>query len=254
MENQNYYEEIEVDIKELIGVILKKFWVIFIITVLAAIVAFTYSKFRITPQYESTTQIYILSKSDDANRVTYSDLQVGSQLTNDYMALVKSRPVLETVISELNLAVSNKSFAKMIEVSNPSNTRIISITARYSDPQIAKEIVDKIRDASAEHIKQIMDIEDVNIVEEGNIPMQKVSPNILQNTLIGGILGGIVATLIVLVIYFLDDTIKSSDDVERYLGLSVLGSIPIQTNEVTSRGKKNRRGVKRKKTHKKPKK
>ena len=118
MENQNYYEEIEVDIKELIGVILKKFWVIFIITVLAAIVAFTYSKFRITPQYESTTQIYILSKSDDANRVTYSDLQVGSQLTNDYMALVKSRPVLETVISELNLDVNNKSFAKMIEVSN----------------------------------------------------------------------------------------------------------------------------------------
>ena len=90
------------------------------------------------------------------------------------MALVKSRPVLETVISELNLDVNNKSFAKMIEVSNPTNTRIISITARYSDPVIAKEIVDKIRDTSAEHIKQIMDIEEVNIVE-GNIPMQKVS-------------------------------------------------------------------------------
>ncbi|NLJ89822.1 MAG: protein-tyrosine kinase [Clostridiales bacterium] len=243
MDNQNYYEEIEIDIKELIGVVLKRFWIIFIVTLVTAIIAFTYSKFRITPQYESTTQIYILSKSEDAERVTYSDLQVGSQLTNDYMALVKSRPVLETVISDLNLDVTNKEFANKIEVSNPSNTRIISITARYSDPEVAKEIVDKIRDVSSEHIKKIMDIEEVNIVEEGNVPQNKVSPNILQNTIIGGILGGIITTLAILIIYFLDDSIKTADDVERYLGLSVLGTIPLQEGETLSKGRKKKKST-----------
>ncbi len=228
------------------GVVLKRFWLILIVTVLAAIIAFTYSKFGITPQYESTTQIYILSKGDDSDRVTYSDLQVGSQLTNDYMALVKSRPVLESVISNLSLNIPTKNFSNLINVSNPSNTRIINITVKYSDPVIAKQIADDLRDTSAEHIKNIMDIEEVNVVEEGNVPQGKVSPNVLLNTLIGGILGGIVATLVVLIIYFLDDTIKTPDDVEKYLGLSVLGSIPLQEGETVARGKKKKHSILRK--------
>ncbi len=91
-----------------------------------------------------------------------------------------------------------------------------------------------------------MDIEEVNVVEEGNVPQGKVSPNVLLNTLIGGILGGIVATLVVLIIYFLDDTIKTPDDVEKYLGLSVLGSIPLQEGETVARGKKKKHSILRK--------
>ena len=87
MDNQNY-EEIEVDIKELIMVLLKRAWIIIIATIFTGIIAFVISKFRIAPQYESTTKLYLLTNSD-SQTVTYSDLQVGSQLTNDYMALVK---------------------------------------------------------------------------------------------------------------------------------------------------------------------
>ncbi len=245
MENQsnydNYsYEEIEVDIKELIGVILRRIWIIFLVTLGTAIIAFLFTRFRITPQYESTTKIYLLAKNnDDSNRITTSDLQLGSQLTNDYIALVKSRPVLEEVISDLSLDISLKNFEQLIKVTNPDNTRIIDITVRYSDPNTAKLIADNIRDISSEQIKDIMDLEQVNIVEEGDISNDKVSPNIIQNTLIGGILGGILATLIILIIYFLDDTIKTPDDVERYLGLSVLGSIPLQEGEVVANRKKN---------------
>ena len=259
MENQsnydNYnYEEIEVDIKELIGVILKRIWIILLVAVATALVAFLFTKFRITPQYESSTKIYLIAKnSEDSNKITTSDLQLGSQLTNDYIALVKSRPVLEEVIADLNLDVSLKQFDELIKISNPDNTRIIDITVRYSSPETAKLIADSVRDISSEHIKDIMDLEQVNVVEEGNIARDKVSPNITQNTLIGGILGAIVATLVILIVYFLDDTIKTPDDVERYLGLSVLGSIPILEGEAVPKKKGRYNLLKRNKKKSNPK-
>ena len=255
MDNQHSYEyeEIEIDIKELIGIVLKKLWIIILVAVITAIVAFALSKFYISPQYESTTKIYLIAKNEDSNKITTSDLQLGSQLTNDYIALVKSRPVLEEVISELNLDISLKNFSEQIKVTNPDNTRIIDITARYSDPEKAKDIVDNVRTVSARHIKEIMDLEEVNIVEEGNLPIMPVSPNILQNTLIGGILGGILATLVILIAYFLDDTIKTPDDVERYLGLSVLGSIPLQEGETTSGRTKRKKGFFKSKKKRNPK-
>lgn len=238
MDNQNY-EEIEVDIKELIMVLLKRAWIIIIATIFTGIIAFAISKFRIAPQYESTTKLYLLANSD-SQTVTYSDLQVGSQLTNDYMALVKSRPVLEDTISELKLDVTTKQLTDLISVSNPANTRIIEITVKYTNPNTAKNIADMIRESSADHIKDIMDLEKINVVEEANIPRDKVSPNVTQNTLIGAILGAIVAVLAILIVYFLNDTIKTSDDVERYLGLTVLANIPIQEGEVSSKRKKAR--------------
>lgn len=238
MNNQNY-EEVEVDIKELIMILLKKAWLIIIVTIFTAIIAFTISKFRIAPQYESTTKLYLVANSDNQT-VTYSDLQVGSQLTNDYMSLIKSRPVLEDAISDLKLDITTKQLVDLINVSNPANTRIIEITVKYNNPNTAKKIADKIRESSADHIENIMELEKINVVEEGNIPIEKIAPNIMQNTLIGGILGTIVAILVILIVYFLNDTIKTPEDVERYLGLSVLAIIPIQEDEVASKRKRTR--------------
>lgn len=238
MDNQNY-EEIEVDIKELIMVLLKKVWIIIIATIFTAIIAFAISNFRIAPQYESTTKLYLIANSDNQT-LTYSDIQVGSQLTNDYMSLVKSRPVLEDTISDLSLNLTAKELEDLISVSNPANTRIIDITVKYTNPITAKKIADKVRESSADHIENIMDLKKINIVEEGNIPTAKVSPNITQNTLIGGVLGAIIAVLAILIVYFLNDTIKTPDDVERYLGISVLASIPVQEGDIASKKRKKR--------------
>lgn len=242
MENitQEYKSDsIEIDLRDLFMVILKRGWIIVLAGLVTAMVAFGYSRFYIAPQYQSTTQIYILNKTENSS-ITYNDLQTGSQITNDYMTLVKSRPVLEEVISELNLNMDYKSLANKIRLSNPSGTRIITFIVEYSDPVLAKKIVDSVRDASSEHITKIMNIEKVNTIEEGNIPNQRVSPSLSKNTIIGGFLGGFIAIAIILLIYFLDDTIKTPDDIEKHLGLSVLSSIPIQEGMQTS-GKNSRK-------------
>ena len=100
MEKHN--DEIEIDLLEVIHILLGRFWIIFGVGLVAAVVCFIISKFILTPTYESTTKIYILNKSDNTT-VTYSDVQMGTQLTKDYAELINSRYVLEKVIANLSL-------------------------------------------------------------------------------------------------------------------------------------------------------
>jgi len=234
---QTVRDEIEIDLRELFAVLLGRIWIIIGIGVLTAVLGFVFSKFVLQPEYKSTTKIYILNKQDSSSSITYSDLQSGTQLTKDYMTLVTSRPVVEQVIAEMNLDMKYKDLVNMISVTNPQDTRILSITVTYNDPAAARLIADSIRDAAAIHITEVMNIEQVNVVEAANTPEEPSSPNTMRNTAIGGIAGVILVSGIILALYLLNDTIKSPEDVERYLGISTLSSIPLQEGLKSSRGK-----------------
>lgn len=228
METLETNDEVTLDLREIVAVLLKKLWMILLVGVLFAAGAFSVSKYLITPMYQSTTKIYVMNKQDSSTAFTYSDLQTGSQLTQDYMTLVKSRPVVERVIEELGLDEDYNSLVGMISVGNPSNTRILNITVRYPDPYLAMNIADTLRDAAALHISSVMNIEKLNVAEQAYLPDGPSSPNMISNTLIGGILGCFLSIAVILIIYITDDTIKTSEDIERHLGISVLAIIPIQ--------------------------
>jgi len=216
-------------------ILLGKLWLILLVGIFTATIAFAYSQFVMEPVYESTTQIYILNKKEN-NTVTYSDVQLGTQLTKDYAELIESRYVLEEVIEELQLQEMNpdmdyEAMLAKVAVATPTDTRILAITVSDTDPVLAMEIANSIREAAAVHIKNVMDIEAVNVVDTANLPTEKASPSVFKWTLIGGFIGAFLVMAIVLVWYLLDDTIKNSDDVERYLGLSTLALIPLETRE-----------------------
>lgn len=232
MEHKDFNEEFEIDVKELFSVILGEFRFIFMAAITMMLVAFLFSKYAIEPQFKSTTKIYVMNKQDREASVTYGDLQSGTQLTKDYMALVTSRFVSEQVIASLGLDMEYEKLISLISVKNPTDTRILEITVRYKDPFIAKKIADALREASQEHITQVMDIEKVNLVEEANIPDGPSDPNIKVNTLLGGALGIIIACFILLLKFFMDDTIKTPDDIEKYLGISVLSTIPLERDMI----------------------
>lgn len=246
MEQMNKNEEIEIDLREIMTALLRKKWLIMIIGIAVALAAFLASRYVLVPQYDSTTKIYVMNKQDSTSVVTYSDLQTGAQLTKDYMTLVTSRPVTDAVISELGLEMAHEDLVGIITVSNPTDTRILQITVRYSDANMAQRIADSLRKASASHITKVMDIEQVNVVEEANLPMGPSSPDVKRNTLLGGILGIFLAGFGVILLFILDDSIKMPDDVERYLGISVLSSIPVQEVEL-EQGKRRKRKAKKKK-------
>ncbi len=227
----NQTEEIEIDLREIFLLLANKLWLIILVSIVGGAIACAISLFLIPESFESTTKIYILNRQEE-NTVTYSDVQLGSQLTKDYAELIKSRLVLEEVIGKLGLTpLDYDEMLEKVQVTTPTDTRILSITVTDYDPKLAMDIANQIREVAAVHIKNVMDIEAVNVVETANFPREKASPSIAKWTLAGACIGGVLIIAILLLIYFLDDTSKTSDDVEKYLELSTLALIPMSSQE-----------------------
>ena len=242
MENQRENtNEIEFDLLEIIHILLGRLWIVLGTGVIAALICFGISGYVLAPVYESTTKIYILNKTENT-AVTYTDVQMGTQLTKDYAELINSRYVIEKVIGQLSLEdMEYKDLMKKVSVNTPVDTRIVSITVEHTDPALAQKIANCIREVAGEHIQNVMDIEAVNVVEAANMPTEKSGPGVAKWTLIGGLAGAFFACAVILIIFLLDDTIKSSEDVEKYLGLSTLAMIPVISEDNTARKKKLKR-------------
>ena len=227
--NQNVKEndEITIDLTELFMTLWSKAHIIILSGILLGLLAFIGTKLFITPMYTSTTRFYVLTRTTDTGNVTYNDLQTGSQLTKDYAELVKSRPVLEEVISVLNLDMDTEELADKITVTTPTDTRVMSINVRDAEPKQARDIADAVRQAVGIQIQDIMDVDSVKTVEEANLPDSPSSPSVMRNTLIGAILGILISAGIIILVFMLDDTVKTPEAVETYLGLNVLASIPV---------------------------
>ena len=242
MENQvtNNNDEIEIDLGEVFHLVVSRLGVILLSGILLGVLSIIGTMLFITPKYESTTKIMVLNKQN-SDTLTSADMQTSTQLTKDYAELIQSRTVLEGVIAQLNLDMSYKELLDKVSVETSSDSRIVSICVTDEDPYTASEIANAVRDMAAEHIQSVMDIEAVNVVDSANIPNEKSSPSLAKNGVIGGVLGVIIAMAAVIIIYLTNDTIKVEEDVERYLGLSVLGSIPFSEKESRSKKKKSRR-------------
>lgn len=224
MESQRE-DVIEIDLLEVFRLLLKKLWLIISVSLFFALGCFAVSRYVVAPVYESTTKIYILNKTE-STAVTYSDVQMGTQLTKDYAELINSRYVLEEVIQKLNLPMDYEELLNVVKVTTPSDTRIVSITVEDTDPVEAMHMANCIREAASEHIQNVMDIDAVNVVETANMPTQKAGPSCIKWTLIGGVIGCFLICAVILMQYLMDDTIKTSEDVDKYLGLSTLALIP----------------------------
>ena len=235
-------DEIEVDLKELFFVFWGKLWIILLSGIVLGIAAYFYTSVLITPQYASDGTVYILTRSNSNQQVTTGDLNMSAQLTSDFEELIISHTVLDEVIEQIDYeGLTFGSLKNKITVTNRTDTRILQITVTDPDPLMAKAIVDKVIEISSEKIKSIMDIEAVNLVDEGTLNSTPVSPSYKKNVLIGVLIGIVITSAIVIVMYLLDDKIHTGEDIEKYLGLSVLGVIPEVSNE---KKKMRRKGVK----------
>jgi capsular polysaccharide biosynthesis protein len=168
-----------------------------------------------------------------------ADLQLGSQLTNDYEILITSRPVLQQTIDQLELETDYKHLRDTITISNPNDSRMLIISTLQADPELAKSVVDTLAGISSDYIAEKMEVTAPKIIEEGEIPLTQSSPSLLRNTAIGGLLGILAAVFLICVAVILNDSIQTEDDIERYLQLPVLAVIPDKSgSSKKSAGKK----------------
>ena len=221
-ENQNE-DVMEIDLLEIFGLLLHRWWMIVLSSILTGILGFLLSFFVIPDEYESTTEIYILNSGED---IAYTDLQMGATLTKDYAHLITTRDVLEQVITDLGLEDTYNSLEDRISVDTPTDTRIVSITVTDRDPKQAQMIANAVRETASEHIKNVTDVDAVNVASMANDPAEPSAPSVPIWTALGALIGGVLCGGVILVKYLLDDTVKTSDDVEKYLNLSTLGMIP----------------------------
>ena len=236
---QGRRDEIEIDLGELFFYLLSKLGYMVLAAAALGSLALAFTFFFIKPTYTSTTKMYVLNRQS-TDVVTQSDLSSSMSLTGDYVELIKDRSVLETVIAQQNLNMSYEELRGKLSVSSKDNTRIISISVTDRDPYEARDLANAIREEASVHIQSVMNIEAVNMVEEANVPTRRSSPNYKRNALLAAMIGALLVAAYFVIIFLMDDKINTSEDVERYLGLSVLGSLPIDENlQKHSKKKKN---------------
>ena len=227
-----------------------KHWLMIVIAVLAGgILAFTYSKLLITPQFESTATMYILTK--ETTLTSLADLQIGAQLTNDYKVVVTTRTVMQNTIDELGLTdtLTYEQLEKKITVDNPQNTRMLRITVKDPDPVMARDLANTLADNASDFIADIMEITPPKVIETGIVPQKKSSPSNGKNALIGALIGFIISAGIVTVKFMLNDAVTTEEDVKKFLELSVLASLPDRKEGTDKKEKKKSKQKKNKEKH-----
>lgn len=223
--NVQSVEDAEIDLKELAMVLFGKAWIILLAGVLAAIFGFAYTQFMVTPLYQSTSTVYIINKQGEGS-MTSSDISSATNLVKDFAVLAVEQGILDNVIEALGLDMTAGQLKSSISVSNPDGTRILKFTVSNADPELAKQIVDELVTTSASHLKEVMNLAEVNVSNEGSVAKNPYNISTKRNVVLGFLLGAFLACAVILVLYFLDDTFKAPEDVEKYLGLSTLGILP----------------------------
>ena len=248
MEKVHGEDEMQIDLTELFFALKKRILVIIAAVLAGAVIAGAYTKIMITPLYSSTAKILVLSK--ETTLTSIADLQFGSQLAKDYTVLLTSRSVLEETIDNLGMDMSYGALQSSISVANPENTRILNITVTNPDPETAKTIVNELAEVSSSYIGEKMEVVPPKLIEEGVTSSAPVSPNVRRNIMLGALAGLVIAAGIIILRTIMNETIKSEDDVEKYLGLPVLASIPDRKDYISGKSSKQKKRRKRRKRKK----
>ncbi|HFI0142570.1 TPA: YveK family protein [Streptococcus suis] len=222
--NNQEANTIEIDVLSLLRTIWRKKFLILLTAILTTGLAFAYSAFLVTPQYDSTTRLYVVNQSSDNGAViTTQDLQAGSFLVKDYKEIILSQDVLKNVTTTLGLTGGIKD---KITVTIPTDTRILSISVRDSDPNQAATIANTLRDEAAKKIIEVTKVSDVTTLEAALPAENPSTPQTKRNLVLGFVAGAFLATALVFVLEVLDDRVKRPQDIEESLGLTLLGVVP----------------------------
>ena len=223
-------KEIEIDLLELFYVLRKNIAIIALSSIIGMALLGVYSFVIAKPVYESTAKIYILSQS--TSLTSFADIQISSSLAKDDDEMIFSRPVGTQVAKNLNLDYEYEELKEKLTVTNPTDTRVLSISCRSNDVKEARDLANEFATVSKRSIAEIMDTDEPTLFEKAVINEDPVKPEKAKNMIIGFLLGFILSCAIVIIRYMLNDSIKSEEDIERYLGLNTLASIP---NEKTQK-------------------
>lgn len=220
-------EEEVIDLREYLSIIKKKWFIMAILCAVCVAASAVYSFFIAKPVYQAeTTLIVKTEKTEGTNSLSNDQVMVSQKLALTYGEIIKSRKVLDEVIKNLDLKESNGSLASKISVSTVTDTQIIKVSVQDTNKSNAAKIANEIPKVFAKEAIRIADANGVEVIDKAQTPVNPVSPNKKMNILIAGVLGVMIGLFIIFIIEFLNNKIKTPQDIEKELGLPLLGVIP----------------------------
>ncbi|MED3936484.1 YveK family protein [Priestia megaterium] len=245
-----------ISLKELFQTLKKRLWLIALITIIAAIVSAVISFFVITPIYESKTQILVNQTKSDQQLYTGNEVQTNIQLINTYNVIIKSPAILDKVKSELDLDRTVEELNNQVTVISAKDSQVVEISVQDPSPHVAAQIANKTAEVFKTQISKIMKVDNVSILSKAEVKdnVSPVKPQPLLNIAIAIVVGLMVGVGLAFLLEYLDNTIKTEQDIETILDLPVIGAItnikevPKATN-VAARAPLNSRAPQRGETY-----
>ena len=222
-------EDREIDLLQLWHIIKSKLILILLISLIFAVGSYAFSRFVVVPKYRAETSLIISqrdNKTNITNDIQFNELKFNQELVDTYSEIIKTRNVSKIVIENLNLDISNEEFSSKVSVSPKNNTEIFSLSVMDTIPERALDIANETALVFKEAVKEIMKLDNVQILDEAMLPTKPVSPNIPRNTLLGAFLGLVLSTIVIIAKEILENTIKSSEQITELFNIPVLGVIP----------------------------
>lgn len=216
----------ELDLCEMFSYFLKKIHIIFISIILFLIGGLCYTLFIKVPMYSSDVTVILASKENKQSSVLQNEIIANQKLAATYRELVGSRRVLKQVITNLDLNYSVNALKQMISVENVNDTEIIKIKVSSKDAKEAKKIANETAEIFQKEIIKIYNLENISIIDKAETSEVPYNVNIIKDIIIYIVLGLFISCSLIFIVYYFDNSVKSVEQVEKHLGIPVIGTVP----------------------------
>ena len=218
----------ELDLRDILHIIGKRFWLIITVAALAAFLASMISAFFLDKIYSSSTTLIVSGQKSrtNANDLQQSDVNLARDLVNTYSVIIKSDSVLEKVEDEVNLDMPLEDLRSKISVNSENDTEIIRITVEDTDSQRAMDVANSLADVFMGEVSSLLKLDNVQTIDVAKAPLDPIRPRVARNTALAAVIGLVLGLGIAFLAETLDHTIKTPEDVEKIMGIPVLGNIP----------------------------
>ena len=220
----------EISLREYFFILRKRLWLVILLTIVSVVVSGIVSYYVLEPEYQTFTTLMVGKPKDYQNvdnKLEYNELLLNQKLVSTYGEIVKTRAVTDEVIEKLNLDMGYKEFKEKVNVNLVKDTEIIKLEVTDRNPELAAKIANETALVFMKNIKEIMMVENVQVIDEAQIPESPIKPRPKLNMAISGVLGFMIGIFLIFLLEYLDNTIKTPEDVERYLDLPIIGTIPM---------------------------
>ena len=225
---------VEIDLGELFHAIWSKIWIIIAVLFVSVAVVGNITYFLINPTYTATSTVYLLPRENDS--LSQTEMQIGTQMTSDAAKLAKSKSVLDPVLKELKLESDFDELLRIVSVNNPTDTRLIELSAESEDPQLAADIANAMANSLCEQVATIMQTDRPTIAEKATAPDKPSAPSMIKNVVLAALFSLFLSVALIILNFIRDDTIKTPEDVEKFLQLNTLASIPMEFSDENTSG------------------